>query len=128
MEAEDNEVQKIQIPGGRLPIIGSLLSFIGLFVYGASQHPGRGGPVVILGFLLLVFVAFTSLSALGLQLIARIFKIKFTPIRLAYTAILLGLGIVFLVGLQTLHQLQVIDVILLVLFEVLLNFYVLRRF
>lgn len=90
--------------------------------------PG-GGPFIILIFLAFLFVFFVSLTYILLQNTTRLLKrTNFSTIRILYTSVVIATGGVFLVGLQTLRQLQPVDVILTVLFEIVLNFYLLRRF
>ena len=94
-----------------------------------TNNPGSGGPMVILFFLALLFIFFVSFAGILIQFVARIFKLAdFSTSRLLYTSVIIAAGCIFLVGLQTLRQLQSIDVILTLLFEVVLNFYLLRRF
>lgn len=94
-----------------------------------TQNPGEGGPVVILSFLLLLFLGAFSVLSIGVQVVARTLRIThFSWVRRLYTSISLAGGIVLLVGLQTLRQLQIADIVLITLFELTLNFYLLRRF
>ncbi len=113
----------------KMPTIAAVISLIGVVILTVTNNPGSGGPVVILLFLLLVFLGSLSIVVIVLQLLVRfIGKAEISLVRLLYTSVAAASGIVFLIGLQTLRQLQLVDVILVVFFEVLLNFYLLRRF
>lgn len=93
-----------------------------------TKSPGEGGPTVILLFLLLTFVLVLSSSMAVLRFLSAKTSLRFSWIRVLYTSVAIAAGIVFLVGLRTLRQLQVVDVVLVMTFELLLNFYLLRRF
>ena len=93
-----------------------------------TKSPGEGGPTVILLFLLLTFVLILSSSMAVLRFLSAKTSLRFSWIRVLYTSVAIAAGIVFLVGLRTLRQLQVVDVVLVMTFELLLNFYLLRRF
>lgn len=113
----------------RTPLVGLGISAFGLLILMVSQNPGQGGPVVVMPFLALLFTAYLCLISLLLQFISSIFSsIEFSWARLLYTSVAMAGGMVFLTGLQTLRQLQLIDVILVLVFELMLNFYLLRRF
>lgn len=117
-----------RLPGGKLPLLISLVSLGGVVGYAATQQPGEGGPIVVLGFLLLCFVALVSSLVSLLQALLKLTRWRFSAARLFYTALVWGLGGIFLLGLQTLRQLQLIDIFLVVVFEILINFYLIRRF
>lgn len=104
-------------------IISLLLLFIVL-----TQDPTRGGPVLILTFLGMLFIWLATSLWLILGLLARSIKKETSTVRRLYTSLALATGLIFLVGLQTLGQLQLADIILVAVFELLLNFYLLRRF
>lgn len=113
----------------RLAWIGLLIGVICLGGVVLSSQPGAGGPIIILVFLVLLFIILLSLANFVVQVMLKILKRKnFTPLRLFYTSVILALGGIFLVGLQTLQQLQAVDIVLVIAFEILLNFYLLRRF
>lgn len=127
-EATNPEISPHRTPfklfAGGLIAVTSLLGFLIL-----GTQPGEGGPLLVLAFLLLVFLQTTLLSLTLLSLVQRLKKkpaLSWT--RLIYTSVVIGMGVVFLVGLQTLRQLQAIDFILVFAFELLINFYLLRRF
>lgn len=116
-------------PNIRLVTAGMLLIAASLGVLITTKDPGQGGPLVVLLFLLLVFLLLLLGSVAVLTVVARKTKAgNLSWLRLLYTSVAIAAGAVFLVGLQTLRQLQVIDIVLVVVFEVLLNFYLLRRF
>lgn len=112
----------------RISALVIALSVVGLSQLMIFSTPQRG-PVVIIAFLALLFVIFCCLASLLIQLTLRLLgKLNISSIKLFYSAVILAIGGVFLVGLQTLRQLQSIDVVLVVLLEIFLLFYVLRRF
>jgi hypothetical protein len=107
----------------------TLLALFGVVFIITTRQPGLGGPVTILIFLALLFLGGIGLFLVVAQLIFSLFKVqRFSSLRLFYTSVLVSLGWVFVIGLQTLGQLQVVDIVLVIVFEVLLNFYLLRRF
>jgi|GEM_PF-6239879 len=127
----DEEPTKIpsKLKTMRLPSYALGISLLTLLFVITTKDPGGGGPIMILFFLFWVFLACLSLWALILQGITHVFALQeFSWMRLLYTSVALAAGSVFLVGLQTLRQLQLIDLILLGVFELVLNFYLLRRF
>ncbi len=126
---EESTVQAPKIPYKRVPLTGLVVSVFGLIILVVSQDPGQGGPVVIMPFLALLFVAYFCSVSLVLQFISSLVSsFNFSWVRLLYTSVAIAGGMIFLTGLQTLRQLQLVDVILVILFELMLNFYILRRF
>ena len=92
-------------------------------------NPTKGGPSLILVFLASVYLWLVLTSWAALEWITKTIGSKrLSNIRKFYTSVSLAFGLVFLIGLQTLRQLQLADIILTVVFELLLNFYLLRRF
>lgn len=55
---EESTVQAPKIPYKRVPLTGLVVSVFGLIILVVSQDPGQGGPVVIMPFLALLFVAY----------------------------------------------------------------------
>jgi hypothetical protein len=94
----------------------------------ATKNPGDGGPMIILLFLFLTFLLIMTISMTVIRVIEGFTGQKFSWLRVLYTSVAIAVGFVFLVGLRTLRQLQVVDVVLVITFELLLNFYLLRRF
>lgn len=124
---EHFKVQNKSIPLRPL-IVAAVIFMTAIFIYMAFWQPGKGGPVIILGFLALMFLLFIAMAALFLSVISTVFKLHFSSLRVFYTAVIAAVGGIFLIGLQTLRQLQIVDIVLVVLFELILNFYLLRRF
>lgn len=125
----DSQIEKERlIQYKKLPLVGLLISVIGISFVIIAQTPERG-PVVVMIFLLLLFIGYMAMISLVIQVTRSIFaKKSFSWTRLLYTSVALAGGAIFLTGLQTLRQLQSIDVILVLVFELVLNFYLLRRF
>lgn len=113
----------------RAPAIGFLVSLAFLLAIMMLYHPATGGPIVVLFFLFAVFLCFLTGVSGTLQFLLFFFrKPPLSKVRLLYTSVAIAAGVVFLIGLQTLRQLQMIDIILVAIFEAILNFYLLRRF
>ncbi len=131
MNTDNNqEENSLQQSGSRikLPYLCGAASIAGLAFLLTVYSPG-GGPFVILVFLALLFALFISLTYILLQNTTRVLsRVHFSTIRMLYTSVVIATGGIFLVGLQTLRQLQPVDIILTLLFEIVLNFYLLRRF
>lgn len=104
------------------------LLFFTLTLFAALTNPTTGGPFILIAFLILVFL--TSFSIFYTTLGYAKKRALFTSSRTAiyYTSIIVASGVVFLVGLQSLRQLQYVDLILVSCFQVLTLFYVHRRF
>lgn len=112
-----------------LIIVALGVAFVLLLLVVMTQNPGSGGPLVILLFLSLVFLLLFLMVTLLIRLLNRLVSgTAFSPTRTLYTSIAVATGLVYMIGLRTLGQLQVIDVVLVVVFELVLNFYLLRRF
>jgi hypothetical protein len=114
---------KVTVPAAFLAVIIASTMFIVL-----TKDPGSGGPLIILSFLLLIFLALLTSTVIAIRIIERKSAQKFSWLRILYTGVAIAAGGVFLIGLKTLRQLQAIDIALVVVFELLLNFYLLRRF
>ncbi len=127
-QSDDTEQRKLRL--AMPPIWGAILSSAGLLWLLVTTDPGEGGPRLVLLFLAAVFVLLLSCFSLLIQIVGHLVRsgTKQSWYRILYSATVLSFGVVFLLGLQTLGQLRLIDVILVALFEVVLNFYILRRF
>ncbi len=106
-----------------------IVSLIGLIILVLSSNPNEGGPAVVLLFLGLNFLLAFSLAVICMKHIpSRFLKgITLTSVSKYYSGLVLASGWVFLLGLQTIRQLQVIDIALIICFELLVNFYIFRR-
>jgi hypothetical protein len=129
-----DELEESQPSTGNKRYLKSMLllpgiSLVFLIFLVTTSQPGEGGPTAVLVLLLLLF-CFTA----GLVANAIIFlwgskeSRSFSSMRLLYTSVSVAVGVTLLIGLQTLGQLRVIDVVLVLVFEFLLVFYLLRRF
>lgn len=127
-QSEDTEQRKLHL--AKPPIWGSILSSAGLLGLLVTSDPGEGGPRLVLAFLTVVFGLLLSCFSLLIQMVGYLLRSgsQRSWYRILYSATVLSFGVVFLLGLQTLGQLRLIDVVLVALFEVVLNFYILRRF
>ncbi len=94
-----------------------------------TTNPNSGGPIMILLFLLAIFLFLFTVFFSAMKLFTQaVLKSNFSVYRLVYVALSMAIGAVFLVGLQTLQQLRLTDILLVAVFEILLNFYIVRRF
>jgi hypothetical protein len=93
------------------------------------SDPFKGGPMTIIVFLAILFLCIFSLSMLILRYATKFLPGGVTPTRSSryYSSISISTGAVFLLGLQTIGQLELIDILLVVCFELLINFYIFRR-
>lgn len=125
------EIKKIPLLSGRIKVllIALVIALVAVTALVATQRPSQGGPVVILGFLLLIFTVLLCLIGLFIEILARWFgALRFSRVKFFYVCLTWAVGGVLLIGLQTLKQLQLLDVALVIAFELVLNFYILRRF
>ena len=120
--------KKLPRPSNRIAFIGLIIGLSGVAAIGTLLTPGQGGPVVIMMALASLYLLFLSLAAVLITEISYRLGRPYHGAKVLYAAVLIATGAIFLVGLQTLGQLQLIDVVLVLLFEVLLNFYFFRRF
>jgi hypothetical protein len=106
--------------------LASLLFILCLML---TTDPSNGGPILIICFLAAFFVlAFMGLLLLGAYLNKRVnLPFKLNKSTRYYCAISLATGFVYLIGLQTVGQLQLLDVVLTMLLETIINFYIIRR-
>lgn len=82
---------------------------------------------MILLMQLLIFVAVAT-GVLGLTIVAnRFIGARISRARAFVTALCVGIGATLLIGLQTLNQLNVADVLLIILLEAGIIFYAFRR-
>ncbi len=110
-------------------IVMSATTTVALIFILMARDPFASGPTVVLIFLCLVFIAVFNLTYYLNTRIKLSERFKFTPSKVAsyYSSILVATGAIFLIGSQTIGQLQLADVLLVACFEILANFYVLRR-
>ena len=107
-------------------MIGSFSIFV---LIAAFTSPISGGPVVIfLCLLVLLLFIFSTVALIFKNVLRSVVKAKVSSLSVYYIAFSVALGAIFLIGLQTLQQLRLIDVILVLVLEVLINFYLTRRF
>lgn len=130
MDNDDNsKFASAPISSVKKPLLALVLNIFLLMLLTVLKNPNDGGPVVVMSFLLLLFGLYFTLSVIILLLIDQFTnKARFSWQRILYTATAVSSGLIFLTGLKTLRQLQLVDVLLVVVFEVVLNFYLLRRF
>lgn len=127
-----DEENTVQSPRSKfhLGTLGLVLAVVLLLIFFIliTQSPGSGGPLIVLVLLSLLFVFLFIALVLGLNVLKRLRPGSFSAPRILYASVSIAAGAVFLIGLQTLSQLQPVDVMLVIAFELLLNFYLLRRF
>ena len=126
-DSEINQVERVKFSKIHLLLLAS--STLGLLYLLLSHNAASGGPVLILVFLFFLFVFVFSLANIASNLVVKLVGLKKPSVlRELYTGVSIAAGFVFLVGLMTLNQLQLADVVLVIAFELLLNFYLFRRF
>lgn len=126
-DTQGSSEEKIQRQSYSRLVLLMLLSILAFIAIGTN--PVSGGPIAILSFLFLLLALIFMLFFILAHWSARVFfKTKISSYKLLYMTFSLAIGAVFLIGLQTLQQLRLVDVLLVLLFEFLLNFYFLRRF
>ncbi len=109
--------------------VSLVLSLVSMTVVVVLTSPVSGGPVTIFFFLSLLLLFIFSLVLLVFRFLPqRVRNVSISSSSYYYIAFSVALGAIFLVGLQTLQQLRLIDIILVLIFEVLINFYLARRF
>lgn len=129
MNENDENIQPQSKFRPSLLVGGGSIVLLAILILLLTQNPGRGGPLIVLILLSLMFLFVFLMSAAVLQFMSRLLtKMALSSVRTLYTSVAVAAGAVFLVGLQTLNQLQLIDIALVIVFELLLNFYLLRRF
>lgn len=89
--------------------------------------PDDIGPNGILAFFFLAYLFFVSVVLLALKAVRRMFRLHFSIIKGMYLACTVAFAPIMLLALNTLDQLQLIDVVLVIAFECLAIFYIWRR-
>ena len=130
---EDEVVPQIKqedtLPKIKVLMALDILAIAATVFFLLANNPGEGGPTVVLIILGLQFLVIMLLSLTVLYIARTKFKLlMFSRLRMLYTSVAIAVGIVYLIGLQTLGQASLIDIILVLTFEALLNFYLIRRF
>ena len=93
-----------------------------------TTRPSSGGPVVVLLLLALMFVLLLNITYLCIKFVGAAFRLKYTVYHSLLISVCVVVGLILMLGLQTLGQLDVVDVLLIVFLEILLLFYITRRF
>src|SRR5689334_13638872 len=111
-----------------LPIIWGL----GLFIFLNVTSPLQSGPLSVLAAFVLIYLLVTSIMYVVCTLFLKVtaflgWKKVVPPKTVYYLVSVIGLGPVFILALNTLGQLEIKDIILVVLLLVVGCFYVLRR-
>lgn len=106
-------------------IVVTLILLANLFVL---RNPTSGGPKIVIFALGLIFALIFQATWLAVILLPKILPQSKTirhPFLLSQIIAFVG---IFLIGLQTLNQLRLIDVVLITLLGSITYFYILRRF
>lgn len=113
----------------KYPMIGLLLSFTALTALILMTSPVDGGPVIIVAFLTLAFLSlYTGVLTVLSLLPRRLFGgLLLTTVSKHYIGLVVSAGGAYVLGLLTIGQLQLLDVLLVMLFEAITVFYILRR-
>ena len=111
-----------------LPAVFVVL-FLSLLITVILTNPYNAGPALVLFFLILVFT-FSFVLTLILQNFAVNFKvlsISDSSVARYYSGLVVATGVTYLVAIQTVGQLQSVDLVLVIIFELMANFYIHRR-
>ncbi len=112
----------------KIPLWLLILSTIFMLIIIIVANPNTG-PIAVVLFLLTTLVLFASVAAFALQASLSVLGSQnFTSVKLFYASVLLAVGLTFLIGLRTLNQLQLIDIVLVFTLEIIALFYLNRRF
>jgi hypothetical protein len=98
-----------------------------LFVLVNLFSPLQVGPNGILGFFFLLYLLCATLTLMGFKAFRQLFKVRTSTIKLLYLSATISFAPVMLIALNTLNQLQLIDIVLVFIFELLALFYIFRR-
>ena len=128
IEHEQSSNTQISLRVILLKLLPVLFTVVALAVILVTSRPTEGGPIIVLSMLALLFLLFVQVISLGLGVVTSVFGVSLSPSRIFLLSIVISVGGIFLVGLQTLNQLSLTDVILVILLEVVANFYIARRF
>jgi hypothetical protein len=90
-------------------------------------NPSDVGPNGLLLFFILLYVLCFVVVILLLKVYRLVFRQKIHSIKLLYLASIIAFAPVMLLALNTLNQLEALDIALVVVFETLALFYVIRR-
>lgn len=93
-----------------------------------TTKPSSGGPVIVLLVLALLFVLLLNIAYHCIKFVGAAFRLKYTVYHSLLIAVCVVVGLILILGLQTLGQLGVVDVLLILFLEILLLFYITRRF
>ena len=101
---------------------------LALFLIAVSTNPTTGGPKTVLLLLTLFFALIIQVSYQFIHFVELLIGRQIKK-RLTITiSVLFAFGAVFLLGLQTLNQLSLMDIALVVTLISLISFYISRRF
>jgi hypothetical protein len=121
------EVNESNRKPSKKPWLMVLISFVGLVIIASSTSP-KGGPINILIFWLVIFLLLSSSIYGVLGLVKKAILKTLSAKARMYISINFTLSIILILGLRSLGQLDFTDLILIISFELISNFYILRRF
>ena len=90
-------------------------------------NPLEIGPNGILLFFLAFYLFITSAVVMGFKAFRALFKRSPSSLKVMYLSAIIAFAPVMLLALNTLNQLEIIDLVLVVVFEGLALFYIFRR-
>lgn len=114
-------IKRKQLPGVLALVTASCLGLLFIFT-----NPNEGGPVLVVIFLALLFILLFLITFTALAMPTFSKAALSRPARY-YSSIVAASGISFLVGLQTIRQLQILDIVLTMVFIGGSLFYIYRR-
>ncbi len=124
----DDQINEQQVsPRLSSPVLlGVTILAVILLVF--STNPTAGGPRIVLLFLVLMFTLVLQSVAIIIRLVHSLLARSIQPSLVMAISVLTAFSAVFLIGLATLNQVSLVDFVLVGLLQVLLLFYVNRRF
>lgn len=124
----ENQHEMRTTPGSALPVLVCIV-ILTLFLILLGTRPSTGGPALVLSVLSLIFVLILSLVYFFIQRWwSRSNDTSVTKRHNLLVSVCLTAGLIIMLGLQTLGQLSLLDIALVVFLELLLLFYITRRF
>ena len=115
-----SSIKKIYHTPVRLTAVVVVLgvTLLAMYVIVSTNTPQSAGPLGVTSFLLLFFVAILSTITLVKMLLKRTSKVSLQG--------LIGVALIptIIIGLNSLRQLSVVDIVLIVLFAALINLYI----
>lgn len=125
-DIEDNKLQR-EASGSKLAIFGILSAGLVLTTILLFTSPEDGPTTIVAALICLFVLSLSIINTAIIQFVRLVGRADLKQVQSFYLSLLVSTGVVFIVGLQTLGQLEISDVILTAVFVLILGFYILRR-